>query len=81
MKSTERKQLIAWARNCHFDIAICVKEIKGKRWMSVLGWLEAKYDFNLDDIPFHEGWTKILSCLNQLTEKEVRTALYQKRKL
>lgn len=81
MKSSERKQLIAWARNCHFDIAICVKEIKGKKWMNVLTWLESKYDFSIDEMSFDEGWTKILNCLNQLSEKEILHALNHKRKL
>jgi hypothetical protein len=81
VKSTDRKNLINWSRNCHFDFGICVKEVKGKRWMSVLSWLESKYCFDINELSHSEAWSEILSSINQLSEEEVRNGLYHKRQV
>jgi len=61
-----------WARNCHFDYAIAIKEKKGKRWMSVLSVIEAKGDFDIDDFKTpNDSWKKILETINNLTSEEI----------
>lgn len=50
-----------WCRSCHFDGLIAIKEIKGKRWMSILSVIEAKGNFDIDDFDNTESsWKKIL---------------------
>ena len=66
-----RKNLIDWSRSCHYDWLIPVKEVKGKRWMHVLRYLEAKSDFLIDDYSIEDGWKVILKALNDLSDEEV----------
>lgn len=66
-----KKNLINWSRNCHNDGCIAIKEVKGKRWMSVLSYLEATRDFCIDDFEHNEIWNIILNALNDLSEQEV----------
>lgn len=61
-----------WARNCHFDYLIAIKEQKGKRWMSVLSAIEAKGNFNIDDFEnTDKSWTKILETINKMNDGEI----------
>ena len=69
-KSSNKTTLKNWARNCHFDGAIAVKEVKGKKWMDTLSYLENKFDFNIDDYNHKEAWEEILKAINQLSEEE-----------
>ena len=67
-----KQRLKNWARNCHFDGCIAIKEIKGKKWMAVLRWLEANFDFDIDDYnSINDQWEVILKNLNKLTHDQV----------
>jgi len=67
---SQKQKLINYARNCHFDGLICVKEIKGKRWMDVLGRLECKFDFDIDNLSQEASWIKIKESINKLSNFE-----------
>lgn len=70
--SNEKRNIINWARSCHYDGCIVIKEIKGGRWMSVLSYIEVKFDFNIDDFPsIDDSWKKILEVLNSLDSNDI----------
>ena len=67
-----KKTFINWCRSCHFDWLICVKEIKGKRWMAILSHIEEKGNFNVDDFDsVEESWVKILKTINEMTIEQI----------
>lgn len=69
---TEKKLFTNWCRNCHFDWMIAVKEVKGKRWMTILSHIENKGNFNVDDFnKIEESWKKILETINMMTREEI----------
>jgi len=67
----EKVKLINWARSCHFDWLIAMREHKQERWMSVLSYLEIKFDFSINDHFHDKSWKLILNGINSLTEKEI----------
>lgn len=69
---SERKNLKDWARSCHYDWMISVKEVKGKRWTNVLNFLEVFFDFDIGDYnTIDEQWNVILSSINKLDNDQV----------
>lgn len=67
-----KKVFINWCRSCHFDWLICVKEVKGKRWMLILSQIENKGNFNVDDFnKVEDSWKLILKTINEMTDKEI----------
>jgi len=66
----EKNRLISWARSCHFDGCIAVKEVKGKRWMAILSKLEIIGNFDIDDQhlvgDLNKSWKEILKTINSL---------------
>jgi hypothetical protein len=69
---SERKNLIDWARNCHFDGCIAIKEVKGKKWMSVLSYLQYQCEFDIDNHAFDETWKLILNAINSLDDRQIQ---------
>lgn len=76
---SDRQRLKNWARGCHFDSLIAVKEVKGKRWMDILSWLEVEFEFELDDYgDYDPAWKKLLECFNRLTDEQVGYLNYKR---
>lgn len=72
MKTKEKKVFTNWCRSCHFDWLISVKEVKGKRWMTILSQIENKGNFNIDDFnKIEDSWKKILETINLMTKEEI----------
>lgn len=72
----QRDKLKSTARRCHYDGLIVVKE-NGKRWINVLSYIEAKFDFNIDDYRnIDESWKKILDSINKLSDEEVSKLIH-----
>ncbi len=67
---TLKEKLINWSRSCHFDMLICVKEVKGKRWMQFLSSLESRFDFDIDTMNQQDSWVKIKDSINLLSKEE-----------
>jgi hypothetical protein len=63
-----------WARSCHYDFLIAVKEVKGKRWMAVLSMIEAKGNFDINDYypDIDASWKKILETINSMSNEEIK---------
>jgi hypothetical protein len=67
-----KQKLINYARSCHFDGLIAIKEVKGKRWMAILDHIENKGNFSIDDYKsLHESWKQILKTINSMNDEEI----------
>jgi len=71
----EKNRLISWARSCHYDMCIAIKETKGRRWMNVLSKLEMIGNFDIDDEhlegDINKSWKEILKTINILNEQQI----------
>ena len=80
-----RTKIKNWARNCHFDGLISVKELKQERWMSALSYIEYIGDFNIDDYigndSLKKSWKMILKTLNEMSDEEIEKINYTKNNL
>jgi hypothetical protein len=67
-----KKVFINWCRSCHFDWLICVKEVKGKRWMCILSHIENNGNFSVDDFnDVNDSWKIILKTINKMSVEEI----------
>ena len=67
-----KKVFINWCRSCHFDIFISVKEVKGKRWMTILNQIEKEGDFDIDTFEsIDSSWKKILETINSMSNEKI----------
>lgn len=67
-----KKSFINWCRDCHFDVFICVKEVKGKKWMAILSRIENDGNFDIDDFKsINDSWKKILHTINSMTSEKI----------
>jgi len=79
---TQKTKIKNWARNCHFDSLISVKDLKQERWMSALSYIEHIGDFNIDDYTGNDSlkksWEMILKTLNEMSDEEIEKINYTK---
>jgi hypothetical protein len=77
-----RTKIKNWARNCHFDELIAVKELKQEKWMIALSYIEYIGNFNIDDYTgndsLKQSWKKILKTLNDMSDEEIEKINYTK---
>jgi len=66
-----KKAFINWCRSCHFDWLTPVKEIKGKRWMSILSHIEEYGRFTIDDYSIEESLEIILKTINSMDNDKI----------